>query len=64
MAFSSKYTIYCQVNPQIWPKMNNLGATLAQITYGRDCRLLIAEVFQRQIWFTERDYKACDENRT
>ena len=36
----SKHTIYCQANPQIWPKINDFGATLAQITCARDCRQL------------------------
>ena len=39
MAFLPKHTIYCQADPQIWPKMDSLGATLAQITCAHDCRL-------------------------
>ena len=31
MVFLSKYTIYCQADPQIWSKMTNSGATLAQM---------------------------------
>ena len=40
MVFSSKHTIYCQTDPQIWPKMTNSGATLAQITFAHCCRQL------------------------
>ena len=40
MAFFSKHTIYCHADPQIWPKMNSFGATLAQIACSHDCRLL------------------------
>ena len=40
MAFSSKYTIYCQADPQNCPKMDSSGAALAQIACEHDCRLL------------------------
>ena len=38
--FSSKHSIYGQADPQIWPKMINSGATLAQITCTHDCSQL------------------------
>ena len=40
MAFSSKHIIYCQADPQTWPKTDSLGATLAQITCLHDWWLL------------------------
>ena len=40
MAFSSKHIIWCQANPQSWPKMDSLRASLAQITCVHDCRLM------------------------
>ena len=40
LPFSSKDTIECQANPQIWPKTNSLRAMLAQITCVHHCRLL------------------------
>ena len=49
--------------PQNWLKTNSLGATLDQITYGHDCRLL--KIYSKsQILFTSKDYKAWDMNRT
>ena len=40
MVFSSKDTIYCQADSQLWPKMTNSGATLAQIICAHGCRQL------------------------
>ena len=40
MFFSSKDTIYCQADSQLWPKMTNSGATLAQIICAHGCRHL------------------------
>ena len=40
MVFSSKHTIYCQADPQIWPDMTNFGTSLAQITCAHGCRQL------------------------
>ena len=38
--FSSKHTICCHADPQIWSKMTNPGATQAQITCAQGCRQL------------------------
>ena len=38
--FLSKHTIYDQADPQVWPKVTNSGATLAQITCVHGCRHL------------------------
>ena len=40
MFFFSKHMIQCQADHQIWPKMTNSGATLAQITCAHGCRQL------------------------
>ena len=61
MSFSSKYTIFRQVTPNIWPKVEQSGGYSGP-SHTRVWLQTAKQALQRQSLFMSEDCKAWDEN--